>query len=115
MKAKTCIESQSPAQRYDRLMAQVAEDIRRQPENGNSLLGRAHWALLQLAGDLSRLILSPPEILVEVSRGMVREVKLVNNSAVPVKVVVRDYDNLKVDPEDYQDDIWALETKENCI
>lgn len=115
MKAKTCFESESPARRYDRLMTQVAKDISRQPVGGNGLLGRARWTLLQLAQDLSRLTLSSPEVLVEVSRGMVREVKLVNGSAVPVKVVVRDYDNLKVDPEDYQDDVWTLEAKESGI
>lgn len=47
-------------------------------------------------------------VLVEVEGGIVQHVSLLNQSAQPVLVLVRDYDNYRDEPEDYQDAEWLL-------
>jgi len=76
-------------------------------------LVRTGWAMMELVRDLARLDSSAPEVLVEVASGMVREVKMLNASAIPVKVVVRDFDSLKLEPDNYQDDEWLLGESES--
>jgi hypothetical protein len=43
-----------------------------------------------------------------VEGGLVQNVTLLNQSVQPVLVLVRDYDNFKTDPDDYQDAEWLL-------
>ena len=47
-------------------------------------------------------------ILVEVEGGIVQDVNILNQCRTPIKVVVRDYDNLADAPEEYQDACWRL-------
>lgn len=56
----------------------------------------------------------PFTILVEVHGGLVQNVEAVGDLPYPVRVLVRDHDNLKVDPE-AGDDEWLLGGKEDCM
>ncbi|MBU4599116.1 MAG: hypothetical protein KKA46_14990 [Proteobacteria bacterium] len=111
MKAKTCTEPVGPRQRYDQLLRQVGRasvlSLNQNPEELD-LLTQARQELLALQETLAELRLFTPEVQVEIAGGMVQDIYLTNTSAIPVKVVVRDYDNLKVDPDGYRDAIWSL-------
>jgi len=111
MKAKTCTEQAGPRQRYDQLLRQVGKaavlPLNQNPEELD-LLTQARQELLALQETLAELRLFMPEVQVEIAGGMVQDIFLTKASAIPVKVVVRDYDNLKQDPDRYRDAIWSL-------
>ena len=111
MKAKTCTEQAGPRQRYDQLLRQVGKaavlPLTHETEELD-LLTQARQELLALQETLAELRLFMPEVQVEIAGGMVQDIFLTKASAIPVKVVVRDFDNLKQDPDAYRDEIWTL-------
>ncbi|MBU0514622.1 MAG: hypothetical protein KJ621_07605 [Proteobacteria bacterium] len=55
-----------------------------------------------------------PTVVVEVQGGVVQNVYSRNSLPVPLKVTVRDYDNLDVDPQ-AEDDEWLLKESGDAI
>lgn len=93
MRARTCFK-ESPRERYDRLTCRpelLATDQAASPTNRHQDSERSNTL-----------------VLVEVEGGLVQNVTLLNQSVQPVLVLVRDYDNFKTDPDDYQDAEWLL-------
>lgn len=111
MKAKSFTDQSAPRQRYDQLMRQAGKTavlpLNRDAE-GIDLLTQARQELLALQETLAELGLFVPEVQVEISGGMVQDIYLVNACTIPVKVVVRDFDELKIDPNGYRDAVWSL-------
>ena len=58
--------------------------------------------------DITGFAKSNTLVLVEVEGGIVQNVSLLNQSLQPVMVVVRDYDNYRDAPDEYQDAEWHL-------
>ena len=58
--------------------------------------------------DITGFAKSNALVLVEVEGGIVQNVSLLNQSLQPVMVVVRDYDNYRDAPDEYQDADWLL-------
>lgn len=52
-------------------------------------------------------------ILIEVEGGVVQNVQQQGFLPHPIRVLVRDYDNMKVEPHEYQDEEWTLGEKED--
>lgn len=52
-------------------------------------------------------------ILIEVEGGVVQNVQQQGFLPHPIRVLVRDYDNMKVEPHEYQDEEWTLGAKED--
>ena len=52
-------------------------------------------------------------ILIEVEGGVVQNVQQQGFLPHPIRVLVRDYDNMKVEPHEYQDEEWTLGVKED--
>ena len=98
MRARIC-SRENPSQRYDWPTSQAAILPNIEPTAETDEMPSIHHK------DSGR---SNILVLVEVEGGLVQNVSLLNQSAQPVLVLVRDYDNLKVDPNDYQDAEWLL-------
>ena len=79
---------ESPRKRFDRLTSEMAEIARKRNEN---------------SVDTNEC----PTVLVEVSGGMVQNVRPLSRIKGGIRVLVRDHDNLKACPE-AQDEVWQL-------
>lgn len=98
MKARTCFRG-GPRERYDRLTSRMAMMVNHEPVMKPDSLPDPKPKDLANRNAL---------VLVEVEGGLVQNVSLLSQSAQPVLVLVRDYDNYKVDPDNYQDAEWLL-------
>ena len=98
MKERTCFR-ENARDRYDRLCSQAARKV--SCENVTDLGPMP----LPSVRDFAK---SAALILVEVEGGVVQNVSLLSQSGQPITVLVRDYDDYKEQPDDYQDAEWVL-------
>ncbi len=98
---------ESPRQRYDRLVSELAgklvsgDEKKQRMENTLRSMVRVVDSMKAISDDPTATI------LVEVEGGLVQNVEPVGGLPHPVLVLVRDHDNLKVDPT-AEDNEWLL-------
>ncbi len=96
MKEKSCFKNK-PGWRFECMTPELAQEIRLSEASGKGPFASAHQN-----SQVQALV------FVEVEGGIVKEISLLNNFNEPIKVVLRDYDDLRDAPDEYQDVEWLL-------
>ena len=108
MKEKACFENKTIGGETKRPGTETDQQGLKatpQPVEALEKIRRHFYTLIDL---INQLRLFPPEVQVEVSGGVVQNIRLVNTTCIAVKVIVRDYDDLEEDPDGYRDAVWSL-------
>lgn len=86
------MKQESPKQRFRRLLTELGEEFHAGKEQNLEIMPTGHHC---------------PTLLVEVSGGVVQEIRPLTKLTTPIRVIVRDYDNIKACPE-AGDEVWLL-------
>lgn len=101
-------------QPYDQVISDLAKKLVKNPEPSiNKDTERRLYmedtlrVMIHAVDGIKKLAAQVDTLLVEVSGGLVQDVKALGGVTNPIRVLVRDYDNLKVDPQ-AEDAEWLL-------